>query len=68
MSKEIEIGYVCRRDHYVFNGDEDDCGTKRVAGIFVRGEGDLPEEDLQEILNFSQSSLISKIQFWRANG
>jgi hypothetical protein len=40
---EREIGYVCGRGHYVFNGDEDytACGSKRIAGIFVRKDDDI---------------------------
>lgn len=35
---EREIGYVCRRGHYVFDGEDEYgyCGTKRIAGIYVR--------------------------------
>lgn len=40
---EREIGYVCGRGHYVFVGDEEygTCGTKRIAGIFVRKDQDV---------------------------
>lgn len=67
MSKEIEIGYVCSKGHYVFTGDEGGCGSKRVAGVFVRVDGDLDlsEERLQEIVDESQASVLRKIAFWR---
>lgn len=67
MSKEIEIGYVCFKGHYVFDGDEEGCASKRVAGIYVRqsGEVDIPDEEFQEIISESQASVLRKIAFWR---
>lgn len=65
MSKEIEIGYVCYKGHYVFNGDEDGCSSKRVAGLFVRAEADLPEGQFRATVDESQSSVLRKIAFWR---
>lgn len=67
MSKEIEIGYVCSKGHYVFKGDENGCGSKRVAGVFVRVDEDLDlsEGRLQEMVDESQASILRKIDFWR---
>jgi hypothetical protein len=67
MANEIEIGYVCSKGHYVFKGDEEGCGSKRVAGLFVRQDEDLdfPEEQLKEYVDESQVSILRKIAFWR---
>lgn len=42
MSEPVEIGFMCRRGHFLFYDEpdlDDSCGSKRMAGIFV-----VPEE------------------------
>lgn len=42
MAEPVEIGYLCRKGHFIFHdepGLDNACGSKRMAGIFV-----VPEE------------------------
>ena len=38
MSHRVEIGYLCRHGHFIFQDDpdlDDSCGSKRVGGVYV---------------------------------
>jgi hypothetical protein len=42
MTEPVEIGYLCRKGHFIFHDEpvyDGACGSKRMAGIFV-----VPEE------------------------
>lgn len=47
-SGAVEIGYLCRKGHFIFHDDPDvdgACGSKRMAGIFV-----VPEEGVYPVM------------------
>lgn len=44
MSEPVEIGYLCRRGHFIFYDEPDvdnSCGSKRIAGLYA-----VPDEDV----------------------
>jgi hypothetical protein len=67
--REMEIGYICSRGHFEFEGDPegDYCGTKRVAGIYVRADEwlGLSQRQLQEYVSESLASHHRKMTEWR---
>lgn len=40
VNRRREIGYLCSRGHYIFQGDEDygSCQSKRMATVYVEAE------------------------------
>lgn len=69
MSKNIEIGYVCHKGHFEFEGDPDgdSCATKRVATIYVSADewAGITQAALQEVVSESLASHHRKMEEWQ---
>lgn len=54
---KVEIGYLCRKGHFIFHDDPDvdyACGSKRMAGIFVEPDEGVYSGMFEEALEESR--------------
>ncbi len=67
MSKSIEIGYLCRRGHFVFKDDPDGdaCQTKKIGTIYVKPIRGAYPDMFKEAIDWAMTSIHEKIEAWR---
>lgn len=61
----IEIGYLCRRGHFIFHDDPDvdyACGSKRMAGVFVTPEEGVYPDMFAEALDEARADFGSALE------
>jgi hypothetical protein len=69
--RETEIGYLCGKGHYLFYADSEEtesCGSKRVAGIYLRLEATDDEwagESIADIRQEADDHLRRVIDLYR---
>lgn len=57
---KVEIGYLCRRGHFIFWDDpdvDDACGSKKIAGIYVEAVPGAYTGMFEEALDESRQEL-----------
>lgn len=64
MTEPVEIGFMCRKGHFIFYDEPDfdgSCGSKKIAGIFVVPEEGVYPHSFREALEGSRNDFREEL-------
>lgn len=65
VSEPVELGYLCRKGHFVFHDDPDvdyACGSKRMATVIVQPDEGVYPDMLAEALDEARADFGAALE------